>query len=77
MRRFSVMARQYQHAGEVELCQCDTNPEAIAAAALEQRLRVTSGPGGRRVTVPKYEHVYIVDHNAWSPARTKIEKTAA
>jgi hypothetical protein len=55
MKRYSIMARGYQHVSEVELCQCDTNPEAIVAAAQQKRLRIRLNPGGRKVSVPKYE----------------------
>jgi hypothetical protein len=64
VKRYSVMARGYQHVGEVELCQCDTNPEAIAAAARHQRCLFKGKPGGRKVYVPLYEHVYVIDHEA-------------
>jgi hypothetical protein len=73
MRRFSIMARQYQHAGEVEVAQCDTNPEAIAAAARQQRVLFKIKPGGRKVFVPKFEHVYVVD-NKVRPLRTRTTK---
>ena len=67
MKRYSIMARQYQIVGEVELCQVDTHPEAIVAAAQEKTLMISMGKGVRRVRVPKYEHVYIVDHEARFP----------
>jgi hypothetical protein len=68
VKRYSIMARQYAQVGEVELCQVDSHPEAIVAAAQQRTLKL-SGKGKRKIRVPKYEHVYVVDHEARSPER--------
>lgn len=45
---------------ETELCRVKTNPEAVMAAAQEKRLLIDVGKG-RKVRVPKYEHVHVVE----------------
>jgi hypothetical protein len=40
MKRYSIMATQYRDVGEVELCQVDTHPEPIVAAAQEKTLLI-------------------------------------
>ena len=75
MKRYSIMARQYQHSGEVEVAQCDTNPKAIAAAARQQRLLFKINPGGRKVFVPKFEHVYVIDNDVRSPRSRAIKNS--
>lgn len=44
MKRYSIMVRYPKRDGDVELCQCDTSPEKLVAAAQQRKL---------------YDHVYI------------------
>lgn len=62
MKRYSIMVRERRADHEVELCQCDSNPEALVAAAQEKYLLVANPSGGsRKISVAKYEHVYFID----------------
>jgi hypothetical protein len=62
MKRYSIKVRQHGLDYETELCQCDSNPEAIVEGA--QQKKIKWGAGGRKIYVAKYEHVYFVDHEA-------------
>jgi hypothetical protein len=67
MKRYSIMARENQQgARDLELCQCDSNPEALVEAARAKRMRFDDGRG-RKIQVPKYAHVFTVDHGKGSP----------
>jgi hypothetical protein len=63
--RYSIMVRPYGQDHEVELAQCDSNPEAIAAGAREKSISLdlgyTKSGKARKVLVSKYEHISIVD----------------
>jgi hypothetical protein len=56
-RRFSIMVREFGADHEVELCQCDTNPNPIAYA-LEQK---------RNLYGKEYSSVRIVDNGEPAP----------
>ena len=60
MKRYSIRARTTGQSAEVELCQCDTHPEAIVEGAKNKTIRMDDG--NRKVSVSKYEHVYFIDH---------------
>jgi hypothetical protein len=48
------------------------HPEAIAVAAREKRLLIKTKPG-RKVRVPLYEHVYVIDYKAPLPRTRATE----
>lgn len=56
--RYRIMGRPYGQNGETEICQVDSNPLDIVAAAREKRLK---GERGSRELISKYEHVYALD----------------
>ena len=60
-KRYSIMVMQYGSKTEVELCQVDCDPHAIAKAAAEKTLRIV-GSMGRVAHVRKYDSVRVVDH---------------
>jgi hypothetical protein len=61
MKRYSILARRYGTTRTAEICQCDTNPQAIVAAAKEQRVCLGQR-GGRPVWVQKFERVHFIDN---------------
>jgi hypothetical protein len=63
MKRFSIMVRSRHSDHEVELCQCDSNPQAVVDAALQKSLMSRGKPGARKVRVPLYEHARFIDNN--------------
>lgn len=66
--RYSIMARPYgaDVGTEVEICQCDTSPEALVEAAKKKTLKIDSGT--KVIHVNKYDNVYFVDHQAQAAA---------
>lgn len=66
MKRFSVMARPHACDYEVEIAQCDSNPEAIADGARQKRINVPNPDPliKRPVVIPAYEHVHWIDRGA-------------
>jgi hypothetical protein len=56
-KRYSIMARPFEQSYEVEVCQCDSNPEAIVTATRQKIIKVMGKP--RPAYVAQYEHVYI------------------
>ncbi len=56
MKRYSIMVVEHDTGHEKELCQVDTNPSAVAQAALSMWL------GRGRGRVAKYPAVRIVDN---------------
>jgi len=60
MKRYAIMVRDnYPGAPLTELCQVDTNPEAVKKAAKDKINGVTVA--GRYITAPKYCQVEIVE----------------
>jgi hypothetical protein len=59
MKRYSILARHEGRDREVEICQCDSNPEAIAEAARMKTVKKDLGLGKRPISIPMYEHVRI------------------
>jgi hypothetical protein len=59
MKRYSIMARHEGRNNEIELCQCDSNPEAIAEAGRLKTVKRDLGIGKRPISIPMYEHVRI------------------
>lgn len=65
MKRYSILVRERCSDNEIELCQCDGNPEALVKAAQSKRVLIyADGMGGRKVSTNKYEHVYIRENAA-------------
>jgi hypothetical protein len=62
MKRYSIMARGRHSDHEVELCQCDSNPQAVVAAAQAKTILIRGKSGGRKIRVAMYGHVYAVDN---------------
>jgi hypothetical protein len=63
MKRYSIMVRERGADRETEFCAVDSGADTIA---LGLRLRTISvpGKGKRKVKVPKFEHVHIVDRGS-------------
>lgn len=57
MKHYSIMARPYAQSFEVEVCQCDHNPEETAEAVKRRRM-----PGSSALR--RYDHVYVRDNLA-------------
>lgn len=60
-KRYSIMVVERESGKEVELCQVDTNPSAVAQAALAMKL------GKGRERVDKYTAVRIQDNHFGKP----------
>jgi hypothetical protein len=71
VKRFSIMARPFEQDHDVEVCQCDSNPEAIVAATRLKTIKIVGKP--RPVYVAQYEHVYVKDNaEASSPGEGEL-----
>jgi hypothetical protein len=55
MKHYSIMVREGQSQEDTELCQCDTNPEDIVAAAKKIKLSA-------KVRIRRYARVYVRDN---------------
>lgn len=64
MKRYSIMVVEFDSDKEIELCQVDSNPAAVAKAALTMWL----GKGRDRVS--KYTTVRIHDNQTGKPLVT-------
>ena len=62
MRRYSIMVVERDSDREIELCQVDSDPQAIAQAALGKKLMVASRAGNRRISIPKYLSVRVQEN---------------
>lgn len=64
MKRYSIMGTQYGFDREVELAQCDSNPNEVAKGFEEMTLKVSHSilPGGKKTKVRKYSWVRIVEN---------------
>jgi len=65
-KRYSIMVREYQSDELVELCECDSNPESVVEGVRSKTLLIAGNDytKSRRIRVPKYEHIEIVDHQS-------------
>jgi hypothetical protein len=64
MKRYSILVREQpslSNGAEYELCQCDSNPKALADAALLQKVAFKDHLG-KRTTMPKFFSVRIRDN---------------
>jgi hypothetical protein len=61
MKRYSVMVTEYGADREIELCQLDGNPEPTIEG-LKTKMLSVNGQSRRRIRVPKYSNIRIVDH---------------
>jgi hypothetical protein len=59
--RYAIMVKQGQCSHETELCQVDSNPEAIAKAARAKRIKVSLTGGKKLSSIPQYAEVRVVD----------------
>ena len=62
MRRYSILGRRYGTAKQCEICQCDTNPQAIVDAAKQQHVVLAISSSGHKRWSRKYEHVHFIDN---------------
>jgi hypothetical protein len=60
MKRFSILVRELGSERETVLCQCDSNPKAIAEALKQKMLRQRNGEHEFRIQ--RYDWIRIVDH---------------
>ena len=58
-KRYSILVRENGD-GEHELCQVDTNPEAVREGALAKTKRIAVGH--RRIDVPRYSSARVRDN---------------
>ena len=61
-KRYSIMVIQEGGHNEVELCQVDNEPHAIAQAAAAKTIRVRLSD--RTSYIPKYTSVRVVEHGS-------------
>lgn len=60
-KKYSILV--IEHGDEFELCQCDSNPEAVVAAAKKRTKKVYKSPGEtRKSTTPFYASVRYVEN---------------
>lgn len=59
-RRYSIFGRQYGADHDVELAQCETNPQAILASLKSKSLTIQSEH--KRAQISKYTWLRIVDN---------------
>jgi hypothetical protein len=60
MKRYSIMVREAGSKHEIELCQCDSNPKAIAEALGQKMLRQRNDE--REFRIQRYHWIRIVDN---------------
>jgi hypothetical protein len=77
MKRFSICGQRYGERGITEIAQCDTSPQAIAAAAKTQCISIGCTRGGAPIRISKYDRVHIVENDGpLSFAANAREETA-
>lgn len=59
MKRFEIVGREHGADREVVICMVSTNPDAIIEAVKAKTKLVASRSGFRRISVNRYEHVYV------------------
>jgi hypothetical protein len=63
MSRYSIWGRQHGVDHDTELARCETNPQAIVdGLKAKSVIAHVITTGGKRVQVPKYSWLRIVDH---------------
>jgi hypothetical protein len=60
MKRYSIVVRETGSTHETVLCQCDSNPKAIAEALKQKMLRQRNG--GFEFRIQRYDWIRIVDN---------------
>jgi hypothetical protein len=60
VKRYSIFGRQYEADHDVELAQCDANPQAVLDGLKAKSLTIKSEH--KRVQIPKYTWLRIVDN---------------
>jgi hypothetical protein len=63
-KRFSIWVREIGSDHDVELMQCDSNPEPIVEGLYGKRLNTTKKGSRKKTTVGRYSWVRIVDNDA-------------
>jgi hypothetical protein len=63
-RRYSIWGREYFSDHDVELAQCDSNPEVVKAGYAEKSLKVKADKQHKPAKVAKYSNLRIVDNEA-------------
>jgi hypothetical protein len=67
MKRYSIIVTEYGSERAVELMQVNSNPQAIVDGLRQKMLTVERSildPGRRRVTIPRYTFIEVVDRGA-------------
>ena len=59
--RYRIMGQRFGTERVSKICQCDSNPGVIVAAAVEQRIFIGM-VGKRKVFAAKWEHVHFVEN---------------
>jgi len=62
MKRYSIMVMEEGSKHEKELCQCESNPEAVAAAARQKKRQMNDG--NKKWMEPRYTLIRIQDNQA-------------
>jgi hypothetical protein len=73
MKRYSIVVRETGSTHETVLCQCDSNPKAIAEALKQKMLRQRSGEYEFRIQ--RYDWIRIIDNQ--QPHRPYQEEAAS
>ena len=74
MRHYSILGRRYCTAKQCEICQCDTNPQAIVDAAKQQHVLLAVSSSGRKRRARKYQHVHFIDNMRVAAAAAERDK---
>jgi hypothetical protein len=61
--KYTILGQRFGTERVGEICQCDSNPGAIVAAAAARRIFIGK-VGKRKVFVAKYEHVHFVENTS-------------
>lgn len=64
MRRYSIWVREIGSDHDVELMQCDSNPEPLVQALYSKRINTTKDGGSKKKTsMSRYSTIRIVDNH--------------
>lgn len=63
-KRYSIIVREWGADRDVELMQCDSNPEALVAALYAKRVNTTKEGARKKTSISRYVTIRIVDNHA-------------
>jgi hypothetical protein len=63
-KRYSIWVREIGSDHDVELMQCDSNPQPLVAALYGKRLNTTKEGARKRTTMSRYVTIRVVDNHA-------------